>query len=104
MHYQTSVKRFSRLVAAWLLIGSPVLADDVITRDEMRPELYEFPRPLYCQIVKSRTESGVVYEGSFVLPWALLVEVTPTDMIFDKDGVRYAVPSDTGYVCSRLVG
>ena len=80
-----------------------VCADDVITRDEMHPSIYEYPKPLVCQFYTGEADNRVLGE-KFILTWAQLVEIGQYTMVFRKDGKDYVVPAGSGYICNALAG
>ena len=91
-------------IAAGLLSPALVFSDEILTREEMRPEIYEYPKPLYCQFIETKEDGTQVLSGGFILTWAELEAIDKQAMIFKKDGKEYRVPAESGYICTRLLG
>ena len=86
-----------------LLMSGLVFSDEILTREEMREEIPNFPRPLVCQFYTGPEDNRVLGEV-FILSWATIVEIDSKTMTFRKDGVDYVVPAGSLYICNKLAG
>ena len=86
-----------------ILTSGLVFADEILTRDEMHPSIYEYPRPLLCKFIEEK-DGTKIYGESFILTWAQLEAIETYSLVFKKDGKEYRVPAKSGYVCTALIG
>lgn len=85
-----------------IILLLPTICSADLTKDEMVPEIRNYPKPLLCDLIG---KDGKVID-TVILPWAMLEKIDEGDktLVFKKDGKEIRIGPNTSYTCRRLLG